>query len=379
MDETWWGSRESPEPGREPVREGTQLGRAEQWSGANECMAKAGKSRWVKTTLRADTAAWVRVWSVLLALLLTLSAGAALADEDYVVGPDDVLSISVWDNPNLSRTVAVRVNGMISFPPLGDVMAAGKTTTVLARDLEREIYNNLRRTSQVTVTVIGFNSQKVYLAGEVAVPGAHSFEKLPDLMDLLARAGGLGPTADLGGVRIVRRDGDAQNTIDANITRAVESGTIGALPRLQPGDLIIVPSNATTAGGGVAGSGAAFVLGQVGIPGPLGVTNGLTLVQALSLAGGLAPNADWHNVEVIMTDPNGGSYLLRVDLEREIQSGRGGPEIRPGDSIRVPARDPNLGQVALGALRGTLEASRDVLNLLLVRDVLTNNDNTTNN
>jgi protein involved in polysaccharide export with SLBB domain len=101
----------------------------------------------------------------------------------------------------------------------------------------------------------------------------------------------------------------------------------------------------------------------------------MTLVQALAVAGGLAPDADWRNVEVIASDPVGGTYLVRVDLEREIQSGRGGPEIRPGDSIRVPVRDPNLAQVALGALRGTLEASRDVLNLLLVRDVLTNDNN----
>ena len=312
-----------------------------------------------------------------LALLLTAVFGnLALADEEYVVGPDDVLAVSVWDSPNLSRTVVVRANGTISLPPLGDVMAAGKTTTVLARDIEREIYNNLRRTSQVTITVVAFNAQKVYLAGEVAIPGRHSFEKLPDLMDLLAQAGGLGPTADLGAVRIVRREGDSQRTLDANISRAVESGNLSNLPRLQSGDLIIVPSTIGAGGGGAAvGSASAFVLGQVGRPGPLGVTAGMTLVQALAVAGGLAPDADWRNVEVIASDPVGGTYLVRVDLEREIQSGRGGPEIRPGDSIRVPVRDPNLAQVALGALRGTLEASRDVLNLLLVRDVLTNDNN----
>ena len=310
-------------------------------------------------------------------LLVPTWSGLALADEEYVVGPEDVLSVSVWDSPNLSRTVVVRANGTISLPPLGDIMAAGRTTTALSRDLERAIYENLRRTSQVTITIVAFNSQKVYLAGEVAIPGRHSFEQIPELMDLLAQAGGLGPTADLGSVRIVRREGDTQRTLDANVSGAVESGNLASLPRLQSGDLVIVPSNVGGAGGGMGGvgSGAAFVLGQVGRPGPFGVTTGMTLVQALAVAGGLGPEADWHNVEVIATDPTGGTYLLRVDLEREIQSGRAGPEIRPGDSIRVPVRDPNLGEVAIGALRGTLEASRDVLNLLLVRDVLTNKSN----
>lgn len=311
-------------------------------------------------------------------LFVLLAAGPARGAEEYVVGPEDVLSISVWDAPDISRTVAVRVNGTISLPPLGDVMAAGKTTAVLARDLEREIYNNLRRTSQVTVSVVAFNSQRVYLAGEVAVPGRHSFERIPDLMDLLAQAGGLGPTADLGGVRIIRREGEVQKSLDANISLAVESGNLGSLPRLQSGDLVLVPSSVAARGGVNAGSGAAYVLGEVGAPGPLGVTTGMTLVQALAVAGGLAPTADWHNVEILATDPAGGTYLLRVDLEREIQSGRGGPEIRPGDSIRVPPRDPNVGQLAVGVLRGTLEASRDVLNLLLVRDVLTNDDENNN-
>ncbi len=315
-------------------------------------------------------------------LLLAGLAGSARADEEYVLGPDDVLGVSVWENPQLSRTVVVRVNGTISFPPLGDVMAAGKTTTTLARDLEREIYNNLRRTAQVTISVVAFNSQKVFLAGEVASPGRYSFEKIPEIMDLLAQAGGLGPTADLSGVRIVRRDGDAQRTIPVDISRAVETGDLRGLPGLQRDDLIIVPGGAGAVGGGVGGglgAGSAYVMGAVGASGPIGVSSNMTLFQALAVAGGLSPVANWNEIEVLAADQSGGTFLMRVDLERELQSGRGGPEIRPGDSIHVPIRDPNVAQVALTALRGTLDASRDLLNLILIRDVLTNNDDENNN
>ena len=322
-----------------------------------------------------------RKWgAVALLLLLMVQAGSVRAAEEYVLGPEDVISVNVWENPNLSRTVVVRAGGSITFPPLGDIPAAGKTSAVLARDLEREIYNSLRKTSQVTITVVVYNSQRVYVSGQVAVQGRHSFEELPDLMGLLAEAGGLSPTADLSNVRIVRTEGEQKRTINVDLSQAVTSGELGGLPRLQTNDLIIVPANAAAAGGtigGGVGTGTIYVMGLVGRQGPIGASNGLTLFQALALAGGLAPTADLRAVEVLSSDPRGGSYLMRVDLEREILSGNPGPMVRPGDSIRVLERDPNAMELATSVLRGTLDASRDFLNLILIRDVVV--DGSSNN
>lgn len=320
-----------------------------------------------------------RQWRVIgtalgfLCLWAGLQVGVSRADEEYVLGPEDVISITVWEHPELSRTVAVRATGEITVPPLGGVPAAGKTTTVLARDLERQFYNVLRQTTQVTISVIAFNSKKVYLAGQVGAPGRYSFERIPDLVDLLGQAGGLGPTADLTAIRIMRRKGATEQSFTVDVTRAMEAGEQAGLPELQAGDVVFVPTSAGVPGGtaaGLAGGNAVYVLGSVGRPGAIPAGNKIDLFQALSMAGGLTPDADLHRVEILAQDGRGGPYLVRVDLEKEILAGRGGPSLRPGDSIRVPSQTRGLGHQAWGAARTALGVSRDVLNLFLIRNVL---------
>lgn len=305
-------------------------------------------------------------------MFLAFSWSASQAQEEYTLGPEDVISVTVWESPELSRTVVVRADGTITLPPLGDVPAAGRATSVLARDLEREFYDVLRRTLQVTISVVQFNSRKVYLAGQVTAPGRYSFERIPNLVDLLGQAGGLGANADLSEIRVVRREGDTQRTLTVDLTRAVQSGDLSAVPPLQPDDVVIVPaSSGGLVAGGVGGE-PIYVMGWVGTPGAVPAAGGINLMQALSLAGGVAPNADLTKVEVVANDP-AGSYLMRVDLESEIRSGSGGPILRPGDAIRVVDKH-GFAQTALSAAQITLDASRDLLNILAIRDILRNND-----
>lgn len=318
-----------------------------------------------------------RIAGLLFAVLgLLLIPQIASADEEYSLGPEDVISITVWEHPELSRTVVVRANGDMTLPPLGDVPAAGRATSVLARDLEREFYRVLRQSLQVTVSVVAFNSRKVFLAGQVGAPGRYSFEQIPSLVDLLGQAGGLGPTADLSAIRIVRRDGQAQRTLTVDLGRAVESGDLAQVPALQPEDVIIVPASSAigTVGGMGAGLGVEpiYVMGLVGAPGAIASGGELNLMQALSLAGGVAPNADLSEVEIVGRDAGGSSFLLKVDLDEAIQSGHGGPTLRPGDAILVTGRRGFAGTAGT-VLRGTLDASRDLLNILAIRDVLRNN------
>lgn len=322
-------------------------------------------------------------WFPLAVALLVCGTGAALADEEYVLGPEDVISITVWEHPELSRTLGVRANGMVTIPPLGDIPAAGKATSVLARDLEREFYNVLRQTTQVTVSVVAFNSKRVFLAGQVAAPGRYSFEKIPPLVDLLGQAGGLGPTADLSRVRVLRSEGEAKRTLEVDLTRAIQSGDASNVPALQPEDVVFVPpvSAAGVGGaatGGLGGGSFAYILGTVAQPGAVPAGEGVDLFAALALAGGVPPQADLKRIDIISNDPAGGTYRLRVDLENEIISGRGGPQIQPGDHIHVPFRPTSLGEKALTAAQVTLGASRDLLNLIVVRDIILGNENNNN-
>lgn len=321
---------------------------------------------------RRSNGRWILIAFLIGAVLNLLGdRDTALAQDEYVLGPEDVVSITVWEHPELSRTVVVRANGDMTLPPLGDVPAAGRATSVLARDLEREFYRVLRQSLQVTVSVVAFNSQKVFLAGQVGAPGRYSFERIPGLVDLLGQAGGLGPTADLSGIRIVRREGQTQRTLSVDLSHAVETGDLAGIPALQPEDVVIVPASAAAGTmGGMVGGDPIYVMGAVGMPGAVPAGGDLSLMQALSLAGGVSPNADLDEIEIIGRDTGGGSFLMRVDLEEAIESGNGGPTLRPGDAIFVSAKGGGLGT----AFRATLDASRDILNLLAIRDVLRNND-----
>lgn len=313
---------------------------------------------------------WIR--GILLPALLLAPAGAGpvRAAVEYIIGAEDVLALTVWEHPELSRTVVVRMDGTITLPPLGDITAVGKATAELARDVEARIYSTLRVTTQATVTVVAFNSRKVYLAGQVTAPGRYSFEEMPGLLDLLGAAGGLGATADLAAVRILRRkEGGNPETITVDLATAVQTGDVSTVPKLQPGDVVFVPGVAAGGLAGTAGSGV-YVLGEVLRPGAYAALPGANLLQILALAGGLSSRADLSQVLVLGTDPEGGVFRVKVDVRREMETGGRGPEVRPGDTVVVPAFQAGTATQAWAVLRESLGISRDVLNLFLIKDVL---------
>src|SRR5260370_41660954 len=97
----------------------------------------------------------------------TPTSGSAVADADYRIGPQDLVRIDVWKEPDISRTIPVRPDGKISLPLLNDVQAAGLTAMQLAGSL-RESLSKYLTSPQVTVTVTEINSRRVYITGEVA-------------------------------------------------------------------------------------------------------------------------------------------------------------------------------------------------------------------
>ncbi|MBD3163475.1 MAG: hypothetical protein GF346_13355, partial [Candidatus Eisenbacteria bacterium] len=119
---------------------------------------------------------------LLLAAVSVLLTGGAQAADPYTIGAGDVLSISVWERPDLTRNVAVRFSGEITFPPLGEVAAEGKTAGELGRLLEDRLTDYLRRPTQVTVEIQEFRSRRVTVSGAVASPGRLSFEEIPGLV-----------------------------------------------------------------------------------------------------------------------------------------------------------------------------------------------------
>jgi polysaccharide export outer membrane protein len=306
-------------------------------------------------------------------LACILLARASTAQE-YRLGPDDVVSITVWERADLTRQVSVRAGGQITFPPVGEVQAAGETTASLARTLEQRLYDFLRRPTQVTVEMVSFLSQRVTIAGAVTTPGRLSFEKIPGLLEVLGSAGGLSSGADLARIQIIRTEGARQTATTVDLAAAMARGDLSDIPALRPGDMVFVPSTAAEATGGTS---PAYVLGDVGRAGPVSVGAGLDLLKVLSLAGGTLPTANLGKVQVVGAQPGGEPFVAEVDLDRFLERGTTDFLVRPGDTVRVPSRSRTL----LGVwtvTRDVLAVSSTVLNLFLISDVLDENRNINN-
>ena len=313
-----------------------------------------------------------RDWNPALILGWILAAaavpGLARAEDEYELGTDDVIGITIWDHPELSRTVVVRSNGTISLPPIGDVPASGKTPAALGAEIEARLNSSLRLNAQVTVSVTNYNSRRVYLSGAVNAPGRYSFEIIPGLIDVLGSGGGLSPTADLSQVRIIRRSEGKTKTLTVDVANALRSGDFSGVPALESGDVIFVPATGTGAAVAAASS-AVYFGGEVAKPGALATPPGLSLLQGLTLAGGTTPRADLGRVMVI-AGSSSQSYLIQVDVTQGMAQGRAGIVLRPGDTVWVPSRDENKALQAWELFRESLGISRDLIDLVLLRNAL---------
>src|SRR4029077_11578283 len=118
------------------------------------------------------------------------AVGPAKVSADYVIGPDDVLDVSVWKEQDLTRTLQVRPDGRISMPLLNDVQAAGFTPSQLAQNIGEKLKKYLTA-PQVTVIVTQINSQRVYVIGEVTRPGAYPLLPGMNILQAISSAGGL--------------------------------------------------------------------------------------------------------------------------------------------------------------------------------------------
>jgi polysaccharide export outer membrane protein len=163
---------------------------------------------------------------------------AATADSSYVIGPQDVLDISVWKEEQLTKTVPVRPDGKISMPLLNDVQAAGLTPTQLANNITESL-KKFVTDPQVTVIVREINSQRVYLLGEVGRAGAYPLLPGMTVLQALSSAGGFTQFANLKKIYVLRVENGKQEKFPFNYKHALESPDQNIL--LKAGDTIVVP------------------------------------------------------------------------------------------------------------------------------------------
>ncbi len=174
--------------------------------------------------------------------------GAMTGDPDdyrYVIGPGDSLQIFVWRNPEVSQSVTVRPDGMITTPLVEELPASGKTPTQLARDLEKALGTYLRE-PMVTVLVgggVGPYNEQIRVVGEAAKPQALSYKEHMTLLDLMILVGGTTQFADGNNASILRVvDGDLRH-FRVRINDLLKDGDISANVDMLPGDILIIPES----------------------------------------------------------------------------------------------------------------------------------------
>jgi polysaccharide export outer membrane protein len=269
------------------------------------------------------------VWSASIALMVLGVSRAPISAQsaaDYVIGAQDVLTVQVFDEDKLSGKYTVEADGTFSFPFLGRVKAGGLTLRAFENDLKKRLAGDYLKNPQVTVGVEQYRSQRVFVMGEVRSAGPVALTGGMTLIEALARAGSTTPTAS-GEVAIVRAPQGAKGPLlpdqDSGVEvfratiRSLESGSLTQNIELRDGDTIFVPRAET-----------AYVFGQVKNPGAYALQNDTTVLQALSLAGGVTENGAMNRVKVVRI-VKGEKQEVKVKLT---------DIVKPGDTIIVPER-----------------------------------------
>jgi polysaccharide export outer membrane protein len=230
---------------------------------------------------------------------LNLALQDALTNYEYRIGPGDVLTITVWEHPELTipagsfRTAAeggneVKADGTVFYPYAGNFAVSGLTTNEVKTLLENRLSSVIKK-PQLDVRIASFKSQNVYVSGSVMQPGIIPITTVPlTLLDAIESLGGLTDTASWGSITLTR------NGIASNISlrSLYEDGRWEENLLLQDGDLIHVPRNDAE---------KIFVLGEVNRPQSLNMSrNGTSLAEALADANGIDENrADGRGIYVL--------------------------------------------------------------------------------
>jgi polysaccharide biosynthesis/export protein len=250
----------------------------------------------------------------------------AYADADYVLGPEDEISIIVWDHPDLTRRTRINLEGTISFPLIGELQVAGISQLQLEKKLRGMLADGYIIDPQVSVQVTDYRSQKIFVIGEVNSPGSYPLTRKTLLVEAMAMAGGVKQEADHE-IMIVRPkknhtsqtpllpdQADPSELIKVRL-RDVLEGENSQNIEVCNLDTIFIPRIKVF-----------YVTGEVKRPGQYTFMKGMSLLQAVSTAGGFTEKAARKKVK-ITREKDGKKVELVIPLENPIE---------PGDTVVVP-------------------------------------------
>lgn len=291
---------------------------------------------------------WLRGLPAVLAVALLLAGGSGSAyaqsrapgnappgnsNEPYRVGKGDVIRVDVAGRTDLSGSFPIADDGTVTIPTVGSVRVQGRTASEIRSDLSRRISLFDRSSPTVTVTVAEFKSRKIFVLGAVLLPGIYAFQEMPNAWDAIAEAGGPLDDANLNAVELIPGDTEGgRKTEVLDIASAIRESRTETLPKLRAGDTVRVPrgQNATSV----------LLTGAVARPGPLPYDQAPDLVTAVVRSGGVAPDANQDEVQVIRTS-GARTMRIRVNLNKYFERGdmSSNPKLEPGDTVFIPRKD----------------------------------------
>jgi polysaccharide export outer membrane protein len=201
------------------------------------------------SALRALRAAMLGLVAVVLAACASSSyppapVTAATDDYNYIVGAGDNLNIIVWRNPELSMSVPVRPDGKVTTPLIDELVAQGKNSVELAREIEKQLAKYVRD-PVVTVIVTGFvgpYSEQIRVVGEAARPQFLAYKQRMTLLDVMIAVGGLTDFA-AGNSATILRTGDGNKQYSVRLKDLIKAGDLSANVDMKPGDILIIPQS----------------------------------------------------------------------------------------------------------------------------------------
>lgn len=164
---------------------------------------------------------------------------------DYLIGPGDSLHILVWRYPDISLTAPVRPDGKITTPLVEDLQASGKTSTDLARDIEKALSKFIQQ-PVVTVTVTKFSGpygEQIRIIGQAVKPQALPYRKGMSLMDVVIAVGGITPYASGNSARILRKQEGSLQKVPVRLNDLIKDGDLSANIPMRPGDVLVIPES----------------------------------------------------------------------------------------------------------------------------------------
>lgn len=251
----------------------------------------------------------------------------AVPPTDYQVGPQDVLAITVFNEPELSGRFTIDSDGALTFPLIGRVAVEGQSLRQIQDTLTRLLGDGFLINPQVSVEIQDYRSQNVYVLGEVRSPGIYTLAGNMTLIEVLVQAGSTTQAAG-NEVQIVRAKGERkvggpvlpQDDADVEVTyvdlRDIQSGRLSEVS-LRDGDTVFVPKASTF-----------FITGEIRASGSYVWQRGLTIRQAIALGGGLTDRGSDNRIKI---ERQVGDRLVEIDASLT-------DVVQPGDTIRIGRR-----------------------------------------